>query len=172
MRVVFALLVLAPLLAAFGGCRHRYDPVHNPARIERFERNLIRLAARDSGCAEVQVQPVRIGETLWVANTCTGPREYFLGCRARGRRWSHCRWRRIDTVAEAAAPALQCPAAQVGQQLGASPHERVAVGCGRQVAMQLQCNQVGCGWIALATAPPAPAPSSGGAVIVIVPPPD
>jgi len=163
-------ITLFALLAAFG-CRRHYDPVHDPGRVERFERNLIRLAAADSGCQPVEVQPVRIEETLWVTNTCVGPREYFLRCRSRGRRWANCQWRRIPTVGEAAARALRCPVGQVGQQAGMHAHDRVAVGCGRQMPVQLQCNAVGCGWIAAGPVTAIDPRGRDAPLIVIVPAP-
>jgi len=177
--IVAALVLGAALL----GCRRRYDPVRDARRIARYERSLIRHAARDSGCAPVQVQPVRIGETLWSANTCTGPREYFLYCRSRGRRWAHCRWRRVTTVNEAAAPVLSCPPPSIAQRLGANPTARFASGCGRTVQVALRCNEVGCGWVpagpvqgaAARPGPPPPGPpaaaTGGSPDIVVVPAP-
>jgi len=148
------------------GCHGRRDPLHDPRRIERYEQNLIASAARDSGCSPVQVRPVRIAEAVWTANTCAGPREYFLQCRR------ICRWRRVQTVSEAAARVLQCPAESIGQELGADPRVRTATGCGRSVQVALRCNEVGCGWV-----PSTPArgglQSPGGSAppVVIVPAP-
>lgn len=131
-----------------GACgRYRYDPLYNPRRLAGFERNLVRIAARDSGCSPVQVATARVAETVWAVNTCTGPREYFLACRQRGRRWANCGWDRIATVNESAAPVLACPPQAIGQQASTSPVTRYAAGCGRQVQMSLRCNPVGCGWM-------------------------
>lgn len=166
--VVLGVIVSATLLF---GCRRRYDPLRSPGRLQRYEENLIQLASRDTGCSPVQVQPVRIAERVWTANTCTGPREYFLHCRSRGRRWANCRWWRIGTVGDAAAPVLQCPPPSIGQQLGAAPTERWAAGCGRTVPVELRCNTVGCGWIATRPVQGTPSGPVGGANVVIVPAP-
>lgn len=164
-RSLYLGMMLLSALAATG-CRSRarYDPAHSPVRIERYERRLIEVAAHDSGCSPVQVQPVRIGELVWVANTCTGPREYFLDCRSRYTRWAHCRWDRVQTVNEAAANVLGCPPHAIAQLPGSTPANRLAQGCGMQVSMSLRCNEIGCGWI-------ADDPPAGGAQVVFVPPP-
>ncbi len=165
MRLWMLWFAVAALVVSSAGCRRRYDPVHHAGRVDRYERNLVEIAARDSGCSPVQVQLVRAAETLWVANTCTGPREYFLDCRSRGRRWASCRWDRIATVSEAAAPVLSCPPQGIAQAPGPGPVTRVAQGCGLSVQMSLRCNSVGCGW--LADGPPLGALPPGPRVIVI-----
>jgi hypothetical protein len=91
MRTWGILGLIAFFVVLSAGCRHRYDPVYNSRRMERFERRLIEVSARDSGCSPVAVSPMRVGELVWVVNTCTGPREYFLDCNNRGRRWASCR---------------------------------------------------------------------------------
>lgn len=144
----WAILGLSIGLALVTGCRHRHDPVYDARRVERYERNLIELAARESGCSPVQIVPVRVGETLWVANTCSGPREYFLDCRSRGARWASCRWDRIATVPEAAASQLGCPPQALAQQPGPVPTTRYVQGCGMWLQLSLRCNSVACGWIA------------------------
>jgi hypothetical protein len=184
---IWAILFVVASSGALLGCRNRYDPVRDPHRIARFERNLIPIAARDSGCSPLQVQPVRIGETVWTANTCTGPREYLLACRSRGRRWASCRWERMPTLDEAAAQVLGCPPHAITQHPGFAPTTRVADGCGYRAQMSVRCNGVACGWMAdgppmgggapppgygAAPAHAAPAPAaSGSQMIVIVPGP-
>ncbi|MFK7985084.1 MAG: hypothetical protein AB8I08_03560 [Sandaracinaceae bacterium] len=165
MRWTWGWVILLGVVAALSGCRRR-GPVHEMRMVQRYERNLVRLAARDSRCHRQQVQPLRIGESHWVANTCDGPREYFLQCRSR-RRWRGCRWRRIATVSQSAAPVLQCPEQMIQQQPTQDANVRVAVGCGRQMTMQLQCHAQGCAWMSGGAyggvAPTAPAGYGGGA---------
>lgn len=161
-----AVLVTLAIVTLGLGCRRHRDPVHDARRIERFERNLIRHAARDSGCAPPQVQPVRIAETVWTANTCTGPIEYHLDCRSRGRRWANCRWRRIGRVEEAAAAVLSCPVQGMTQEPTQQPMVRFVNGCGRRVQMNMACNDVGCGWMA---AGPASGQAGPGGQVVVVP---
>ncbi len=177
MRARDTLTLLMVMVAAVGCGRHRYDPLYNPQRLARFEQHLVGIAARDSGCSPVTVVPARVGETVWVANTCTGPREYFLACHQRGRRWANCSWDRIATVNEAAAPVLACPPNAIGAQITASPLTRFAAGCGRQAQMSLRCNAVGCGWMPDgppqgAAPPPAAAPAYGAPPVVYVPAPE
>lgn len=172
-------MVLIVLIAATA-CRNRYDPLYNDRRIARFERNLTATAARDSGCSPVQIAHQRVAESVWIANTCTGPREYYLSCRGRGRRWANCDWDRIATMPESAAPVLQCPPQAIAQQPGPMPLVRMAAGCGRGVQMSLRCNDVGCGWMPdappqmFAQAPPQPQPPPvdyNAPRVVVVPPP-
>ena len=180
---MMGLLALA-LLSMLAGCRRGRMAVENPRHLARYEQQLTRLAARDSGCPPHAVQPYRIGETLWTANTCSGPREYLLQC-GRGRRWRSCRWIRVGSAPEAAAPVLGCPPQAMQQQPGPSPTSRVVMGCGRQVLMGIGCGPGGCGWmptapVAGAAPPPPPGygaapppgyggapPSSGGQVILV-----
>lgn len=163
MRLSWGLVIAIGMLAALSGCRRR-GPVDETRVLHRYERNLVRLAARDSRCHPQQIQPVRVGQTVWVTNTCTGPREYLLQCR-RPERWSGCRWRRVPTVPRSAAPLLQCPEQAISQQPSADPYHRLASGCGQQVSMQLRCHPAGCAWVhapgAGAMAPVAP-PGYGG----------
>jgi hypothetical protein len=169
---MYGLLILIAVGAA--ACRNRYDPVHNDRRIARFEANLMERAARQSGCSPVQVQLQRVGELVWVANTCTGPREYFLDCRQRNRRWSNCNWDAIITAPEAAANMIGCPPQSFVQQPGPAPNVRIVQGCGQSLQMNLLCNDIGCGWVAAgpaqtagAVAAPPPPPAYAPRVLVI-----
>ncbi|MGE0787410.1 MAG: hypothetical protein AB7S26_17185 [Sandaracinaceae bacterium] len=164
-------LVLTVALGALAiGCRRRDAPTQDARRVERYERSLIRLASRDSRCSPVEVQPVRIAEDVWTANTCAGPFDYHLYCRSRGRRWANCSWHRIPRVEEAAQNVLMCPMTAVLQEPTAQPLVRFANGCGRRVQMNLACNQVGCGWLA-AGPPTGPPASQTNATVVVVPAP-
>lgn len=164
----------------FGCRRGRQSPAVHPRLMAAYQQRLTLIAARDSGCSPVQVQPIQLGPQAWTVNTCTGPREYFLQCPERHRRWVRCRWRRVQTVSEAASTVLGCPPYAVAQQVSANPALRTAVGCGRSTQLALSCNPVGCGWLPagpaqpVASAPPAsppapPAAYGGGATIVYVP---
>jgi hypothetical protein len=174
------------LLVVLGAtaCRNRYDPVHNDRRVARFERNLISIAARDSGCSPMQVQPMRVGETVWVANTCSGAREYHLACRSRGRRWANCGWTPIAPMPMTAAQVLQCPPQAIAQQPGPMPLVRMAQGCGRGVQMSLRCNEAACGWMPdgppqiyaqappqMQPQPPPPQVDYNAPRVVVIPPP-
>ena len=165
-------LAFAVALGALaGGCHHRRDVVHDARRIAQFERNLVALAARDTGCATVQVQPVRIGDQAWVANTCVGPREYFLDCRSRRSRWASCRWQRVATVGESTTGVLGCPPPSIEQELGPAPTTRFASGCGRRVQVSLRCNELGCGWVPDGAPSGAPPPGYGAPAprILVIP---
>jgi hypothetical protein len=162
MRAILIAAAVSALLPA-SGCRRHYrtDPLYDADRIERYERNLVRIAARDSGCPPTYVAPVRIADTVWGVNTCSGPREYFLSCRSRGRRWANCRWDPIEPMVEAAARALQCPPHALVVQNGPVATTRSAQGCNGSVQLSLRCSDVGCGW--LPDGPPA------GTTVIVVP---
>ncbi len=162
-RGIITAVALLATVASVSGCARR-GAIRNGRRLARYEANLTRSAARDSGCSPVQVRVFRVSDTVWEANTCTGPREYFLRC-SRHHRWAGCRWEPIATVQEASAPVLGCPPTQIGQQVAGPSLRRFVTGCGRQVAMSLLCNGIGCGW-----APETP-PTSLSRPYVPPPPP-
>ena len=142
-RWTLTVAVSLAIAAVSFGCRRHVDPVHDARRVQGFERNLIRIAARDSRCAPVQVQPTRI--------------------------WASCRWRRIPPVAQSAQSTLMCPPEAIQQQATPQPLVRTAAGCGRSVQMTMTCNQVGCGWVASSQPTGAPAPTGQPNTIVYVP---
>jgi len=170
------ILVLVALTAMGAmGCRRRG---RTPGAVSaRYQRNLLRLAARDTGCAANQLQPMQItgDPAVFAVTGCTFPIEYWLQCGRRGRR---CRWSRVPTLNEQAAAPLQCQPQMIQQQLTQAPNMRVAMGCGRQATFGMACNGSACGW-AMAGPAQAPTPAAtaavppppGGAQVSAVPPP-
>ncbi len=160
-----AVLVLIALTAVGAiGCR-RGGRIQTGLSV-RYQRNLLRLAARDTGCAVNQLAPMQIGAgpDVFAVTGCSFPVEYWLQCGRRGRR---CRWSRVPTLNEQAAPVLQCQPQMIQQQLTQAPNMRIAVGCGRQATFAMTCNGAACGWTMTGPAQ-APAP---GAIAAVPPPP-
>lgn len=120
----WASVALALALAApSGGCQRQAE-AHDACRVAHFERNLVSLAARDSRCSATDVHLVQMGDRTWAANTCSGPREYFLDCGGRQHLRGRCRWRRVSTVSDATATVLGCPSMAIGQEVGSTPTTR------------------------------------------------
>lgn len=142
MRTAWIWVALA-IVVGLSGCGRRRSILDNPRYVQRFERQLIGLAAVESGCPPTSVVPVRVDRQLWVTNTCNAPREYTIEC---GRR--NCQWRPVPTLADAAAPLLSCQPQMVQQQV-LNPTQRNAVGCGRAAPFVLSCQSPSlCGWSA------------------------
>ncbi len=124
------------------GCGRRARRIQN-ALHARYQQNLVRLAARDTGCPPQALSSGQIAQDVYTVTGCSQPVEYLLACGRRGRR---CRWIRIAPLNEAAAAALQCQPQMVQQQPTQMPNTRYAVGCGRQAAFSMQCAGRSCGW--------------------------
>jgi hypothetical protein len=141
-----ALIILAVALAAVAatGCRSRAS--RDARMMARYERNVIRYAARDTGCSANQLTPQQITQEPAVVTVtgCTTPIEYWLDCRGRGGRY--CRWHNVPHLNESAAQALACPPQAIQQQLTQSPNVRYATGCGRTGMFTMMCNGAACGW--------------------------
>ena len=141
-----AMVVLIGLMAVGTvGCRRRGPRTANGGLSVRYQRNLLRLAARATGCSEVQLTPMQIGAgpDVYTVTGCQTPVEYWLRCGRRGRR---CRWEQLPTLNQQAAAALQCQPQMIQQQLTQQPNTRVATGCGRQAMFGVACNGESCGW--------------------------
>ena len=156
------LAVLATLcltLIGAWGCRRRRPPVTASGALNaRYERTLLRHAARDTGCSAGQLSTLQVhaAPPVWSVTGCTTPIEYWLQCSRRNR----CRWRPVPLLNEAAAPQLQCPPQAIQQQPSQQPNVRFAAGCGRQQPFTVACNGAGCGW-----APAGPPQQMGGQAV-------
>lgn len=155
-----AVVAIVALMAAGAfGCHRR--AVVQDGRAERYQRHLMRYAARDTGCNEAQLVPSQIGQQpgVYTVTGCSFPVEYWLEC---GRGGRHCRWRRIPTLNEQAATSLGCQPQLIQQQLTQAPNVRIAAGCGQQASFQMLCNGAACGWAmtgpAQGAAPPPDTP--------------
>lgn len=161
-------------LAALGGagCRPRVVSIDD-ARVARYTENLVRHAARDTGCHASQLVPQRIAvqPAVFTVTGCAQPIEYWLRCRR-----NYCSWRHVPTLNEAAVSSLQCPAHAIQQQLTEAPNVRMAVGCGRAQPFTIVCNGVACGWApsgpaqVTASVAVAPAPTSAQPAVAVAPP--
>jgi hypothetical protein len=145
-----ALIAIALLASFAAGCRGRSPQ----AMADRYTRNLLVLASRDSGCAPAQLQIQQIHPEVYSVAGCTIPYEYWLRCNARNR----CAWERVMTVNEAASTVMSCPLNMVQQSPTADPTTRYATGCGRSAVFGIQCAAVGmgCGWVSRGAAPSGP----------------
>lgn len=170
--VVIGLVALAALSAV--GCRSRV--VIRDARMDRYQANLLRLAARDTGCHESQLTPTQIvaEPAVYTVTGCQVPVEYWLEC---GRR--RCSWRNVPRLNESAAPVLACTPQMIQLQPSQAPNVRFAAGCGRMAPFAVACNGAACGWSPsgpvqmggqVAAAPP-PQPPPATAVVVPGPQP-
>ncbi|MEQ8453377.1 MAG: hypothetical protein RLO52_01530 [Sandaracinaceae bacterium] len=136
--------VLSLTMIGAWGCRRRPPVTASGALSARYERTLIRTAARDTGCPAGQLTPmqVHVGPQVWSVTGCASPVEYWLQCSRRNR----CSWRRVPLLNESAAATLQCPPQAIQQQPSPQPNVRFAAGCGRQQPFTVACNGAGCGW--------------------------
>jgi hypothetical protein len=177
-KVLLAGLVAFVALASIG-CGRR-TVVITGARYEQYEANLLRFAARDTGCHPSQLVPQQIASDppVLTVTGCAQPVEYWLRCVRGGR---NCRWLQIPPVTHQASPLLACPPEMVAPQPGPAPHVRFASGCGRGVQLAMTCNTAACGWapvgpvqvMGVAAAPPpvqAPPMQSSATVVVQAPP--
>lgn len=149
-------------VAALGttGCR-RGGGIVTERQMAHYEENLVRVAARDTGCHASQLQPSRLSAdpAVYTVTGCAQPVEYWLQCGRRRR----CSWRNVATLNESAAAQLQCPPAAIQQQPSQAPNVRFANGCGRMQPYTIACNGQACGW-----APSGP-PQGGAAPQVVQP---
>ncbi len=138
-----ALIAVTGVIAA--GCGRR--AVRRDGELNaHYERTLLHIAARDTGCPAQQLAPALLAPgdpAVYSVNGCGAPVEYYLVCGRRGRR---CRWERVTPLEQTAAASLQCSPQAVQQQPTQAPTTRYAAGCGRQAPFTLGCNQVACGW--------------------------
>lgn len=155
---VIGLVAVASLAAM--GCRARVVVRADP-RVERYARNLVRVAARDTGCHPSQLAPVQVAAepAVFTVTGCQTPVEYWLQC---GRR--NCNWRRVATLNESAAPVLQCAPHMIQVQPTQTPNVRFAAGCGRIAPFTVACNGAACGW-----SPSGPVQAGGGPVAAAPP---
>ncbi len=168
-------------LAALGatGCHRRGGPIRD-ARMERYTQNMLREAARDTGCALGQLTPTQIASqpAVFTVTGCTAPIEYWLQCGSRNR---HCRWQNVPMLNESATASLSCDPQLIQQQPTQAPNVRYATGCGRTAPFTMSCNGAACGWSQTGpvqgASPTVAQPPSGGVVVVpqqqaqAVPPP-
>ncbi|MBZ0117095.1 MAG: hypothetical protein K8H88_08880 [Sandaracinaceae bacterium] len=137
-------------------------------RSEQYTRNLIALAARDSGCPAPGLTPIQIHPEVYSVTGCAVPYEYWLQCGRRGR----CSWRRLGTLNEAAAGATQCPPEMIQQVPTQDPSVRQVAGCGHSSVFAMMCSAAGagCGWVLRGTAPSAPVVVAQGQIPQAQPP--
>lgn len=145
------------------GCRSRSSETIDPRRLARYERSMLRHAARDTGCPAGQLIPQVIQQQprVYTVLGCHEPVEYWLECSARGR----CRLRDVPRLTEQAASLLGCQPAMIQQQPTQMPNVRYAIGCGASLAFAIQCNSAACGWAQTI------APQGAGGVVVVNPAP-
>jgi hypothetical protein len=132
-------------VAALGmtGCR-RGGGVVSERQMARYQENLVRVAARDTGCQAAQLAPsqLAVDPPVYTVTGCAQPVEYWLQCSRRRR----CSWRNVATLNDSAAAALQCPPNAIQQQPSQAPNVRFANGCGRMQPFTIACNGTACGW--------------------------
>lgn len=139
--------LLAAVAVGAWGCRRHRPAIHNGQLSERYERSLLRLASRETGCEEAMLSPAlltRGDPAVYTVSGCQQPVEYWLRCRTP--RAVRCDWERVTPLAETAAANMQCTANAMSQQPTQQPTTRYASGCGRQAPFTISCNAVGCGW--------------------------
>lgn len=154
---LLALVVLGTLGASGCGRRARIAAARADSRFARYERNLMRLGARDTGCApaQLQAQMVQSEPGVYAVIGCSQPVDYWLRCGRRNR----CQWERVPLLNETAAPSLQCAPQMIQQQPSQAPNVRYAAGCGQMQPFTITCNPGGCMWAAAGPPQPAGAPA-------------
>ena len=163
---LLAFVVVGALGASGCGRRARIARIaagQADSRFQRYERNLMRLGARDTGCpeAQLQAQMVQAEPGVYAVIGCAQPFDYWLRCGRRNR----CQWVRVPLLNESAAPSLQCAPQMIQQQPSQAPNVRYAAGCGRIQPFTVSCNPGGCMWAA-AGPPQAAAPPQQQQVVV------
>lgn len=162
---IWGLMMVAIFAVAALGCGRRAVVRDGSAR--GHQRNLVRLAARATGCQGNQLQPTMIGANppVWSVMGCSFPVEYWLSCRGR-----RCHWQPIPTLNEQAAAPLQCQPQMIQQQLTQAANMRVATGCGRQGTFAVACNGTACGWAMAQSQAPAAMPVPAAPPAALPPP--
>lgn len=173
--------ILIGLTAFSVGCRRRVVGV-SAEQMARYEQNLIRIAARDTGCHAGQLSAHQISSDppVLTVTGCAEPADYWLRCARRGR---SCRWQNVASLNVSAAVPMQCAPEGIQQQFSQSPNVRFALGCGQTQPFTVVCNGEGCGWAPsgppqathavmqqptaqpVVVAPPAPPPQAPSAAL-------
>lgn len=158
-RIGVVAMVAVAAWAAMG-CGGRRARVR-AARMQQYEREMMRHAQRDTGCHASQLSPQQIhpDPRVYTVLGCAQPVEYWLQCGPRGLR---CRLRDVPPLNRIASASLQCPPEMIQPQPTQSPMIRYATGCGRTAPYTMQCNAAACGW-----AQTGAVQAAGGGVYVV-----
>jgi hypothetical protein len=166
LKACIAVLIGAAALGTMG-CR-RGAGIVTDRQMARYEEQLVRVAARDTGCHHSQLSPSRLAgdPAVYTVTGCAQPVEYWLQCSRR-----RCTWRNLPTLNESAAAQLQCAPASIQQQPSQAPNVRFANGCGRMQPYTIACNGQACGWAPSGPAQGGPAPQVAQPQVAAVAPP-
>ena len=161
-RAALGVALVATLVLGVTGCRRRGAVVAGGLDARQHQQ-LLRYAARATGCNEAMLSPSLISAppSVYTVTGCTTPVEYWQECSRR-----RCRWHDIGLLNEVAAVVLQCPPQMIQQQPSPAPQTRYAVGCGRIASFNMGCTGRTCAW-----AQSGPVQAAGGNTAVAQAPP-
>ena len=163
------LLAAAAAMLLATGCRRGVVRTESGLQTGRVTANrlanLQRLAARDTGCMEAELEPRELDRGVYEVvghGGCQVVRHYVMACPNRWR----CRWQAVPPIEDQAMMDLSCQPDSIWVRATGHPMTRHVFACGVMAPYELQCWQNSCTWSQAGPAQQAAMPANATEVRV------